>query len=115
MDTVSFTEMQYGTHADYAMLHEMERPYMEGTARRLMSEMARQGEETIGGYKVTRLGHALQSATTAWRDGAEVDWVVAALLHDIGDGLSPQNHDRRHITHESCLAQITSPPAKEAP
>ena len=94
MDTVSFTEMKHGTHADYALLHDMEKPFMEGTARRLISEMARQGDETIGGYKVTRLGHALQSATTAWRDGVDIDWIVAALLHDIGDGLSPQNHDR---------------------
>ena len=93
-DTVSFTEMKHGTHEDYAMLHEMEAPFIAGTARRLLSEMARQGEETLAGYKVSRLDHALQSATTAWRDGADVDWIVAALLHDIGDGLAPQNHDR---------------------
>ena len=94
METVSFTEMKHGTHADYALLHELEKPFMAGTASRLISELARQEEETIAGYKVTRLGHALQSATTAWRDGVEVDWIVAALLHDIGDGLAPQNHDR---------------------
>ena len=27
-------------------------------------------------------------------DGADDDWIVATLLHDIGDGLAPQNHDR---------------------
>jgi predicted HD phosphohydrolase len=36
----------------------------------------------------------LQAATRAMREGADTDWVVAALLHDIGDGLAPQNHDR---------------------
>ncbi|MAY91200.1 MAG: peptidase, partial [Rickettsiales bacterium] len=30
----------------------------------------------------------------ALRDGADLDWIVGALLHDIGDGLAPQNHDR---------------------
>ena len=94
METVSFTEMKHGTYEDYALLHELEKPFMEGTASRLIAELARQEEETIAGYKVTRLGHALQSATTAWRDGVDVDWIVAALLHDIGDGLAPQNHDR---------------------
>jgi predicted HD phosphohydrolase len=44
--------------------------------------------------KVTRLEHGLQSATRAQRDGADLDWVVATLLHDVGDGLAPQNHDR---------------------
>ena len=46
------------------------------------------------GYKITRLDHALQSATRAHREGAYIDWVVGALLHDIGDRLAPQNHDR---------------------
>ena len=27
-------------------------------------------------------------------DGADDDWIVATLLHDIGDCLAPQNHDR---------------------
>jgi predicted HD phosphohydrolase len=94
METVSFTEMKHGTKADYEMLHELEKPYMAGTARRLMKELASQADETITGYKVTRLEHALQSATRAWREGADTDWIVGALLHDIGDGLSPQNHDR---------------------
>jgi len=42
--------------------------------------------ETLPGYKVTRLEHALQAATRAYREGADTDWVVAAVLHDIGDG-----------------------------
>nr|CAA6812205.1 MAG: Mlr5040 protein [uncultured Thiotrichaceae bacterium] len=94
METVSFTEMKHGTKADYEMLEQLEKPYLAGTAKRLMRELASQADESLAGYKVTRLEHSLQSATRAWRDGAEVDWVVGALLHDIGDGLAPQNHDR---------------------
>ena len=40
------------------------------------------------------MDHGLQSATRAERDGADIDWIVGTLLHDIGDGLAPQNHDR---------------------
>ncbi len=94
MPTVSFTEMKHGTSADYALLEELEKPYQAGTARRLLRELASQAEESLAGYPVTRLEHALQAATRAWRDGADIDWIVAALLHDIGDGLAPQNHDR---------------------
>ena len=36
--------------------------------------------------------HSLQCATRAHRDGADEEMVVAALLHDIGDLLSPFNH-----------------------
>lgn len=94
MEIVNFIEMKHGTKAEYEMLREKEHEFCTGTARRLMKELASQAEETITGYRVTRLEHALQSATRAWRDGADVDWIVGALLHDIGDGLSPQNHDR---------------------
>ncbi|MEM8791732.1 MAG: HD domain-containing protein [Pseudomonadota bacterium] len=92
--TVSFTQMKDGTKEDYEFLHEAERPYLAGTADRLIKELAGQADETLSGYKITRLEHGLQSATRARRDGADIDWVVAALLHDIGDGLAPQNHDK---------------------
>lgn len=93
-DTVTFTAMKDGTREDYALLDRHEREHFTGTADRLLDEMRRQDAQTISGYKITRLQHGLQSATRARRDGAEVDWVVAALLHDVGDGLAPQNHDK---------------------
>ena len=92
--TVSFTQMKDGTAADYHLLEEMEKPYLGLTASRIIDELRRQGEVSLEGYKITRLDHALQAATRAKRDRADTDWIVAALLHDIGDGLAPQNHDR---------------------
>ena len=38
------------------------------------------------------LEHSLQTATRAYRDGANEELVVVALLHDIGEVLSPGNH-----------------------
>lgn len=64
------------------------------TADRILDELRRQGDVSLEGYKITRLDHALQAATRAKRAGADLDWIVGALLHDIGDGLAPQNHDR---------------------
>lgn len=45
-----------------------------------------------GGFPVDRLQHSLQTATRAWRDGREEEYVVCALLHDIGDTLGSFNH-----------------------
>ena len=92
--TVSFTQMKDGTKADYELLHELEKPYLALTADRVLDELRRQGEVSLEGYRITRLDHALQSATRAEEDGVDIDWIVAALLHDVGDGLAPQNHDR---------------------
>ena len=47
---------------------------------------------TPSGFAIDRLQHSLQTATRALRDDAGDAWVVAALLHDIGDGLAPENH-----------------------
>ncbi|MFM7524886.1 MAG: HD domain-containing protein [Actinomycetota bacterium] len=45
-----------------------------------------------GGFPVSRLEHSLQTATRAERDGRDAEYVVCALLHDIGDTLAPFNH-----------------------
>ncbi len=91
---VSFTRMDEGSLEDYQLLAELEHDYCSMTADRILAQLALQAEDTLSGYQVTRLEHGLQAASRAEADGADDDWVVAALLHDIGDGLSPQNHDR---------------------
>lgn len=93
-DVVNFTAMKDGTKEDYELLETLEKPYLALTADRVLDELRRAGEATLEGYKITRLEHGLQSATRAMRSGVDIDWVVGALLHDIGDGLAPQNHDR---------------------
>ncbi len=40
----------------------------------------------------TGLTHSLQTATRAKRDGRDNEYVVCALLHDIGDTLACANH-----------------------
>ena len=94
MKTVDFTQMKDGTKEEYEVLAEHEKSYAVLTVDRVLAEMRRQGEDSISGYKITRLEHGLQSATRAYNEKADIDWVVGALLHDIGDGLAPQNHDR---------------------
>jgi hypothetical protein len=42
-----------------------------------------------GGFPVDRLGHCLQTATRAYQAGRDDEYVVCALLHDIGDTLVP--------------------------
>lgn len=107
MDTVKFTQMKDGDREDYAFLTEHEIEYAAGTADRLLTAMV-ELDKSLSGYKVTRLGHSLQTATRAWNAGADLDWVVSALLHDIGDIYAPYNHDEyaaaivRPFVREQC-------------
>lgn len=92
MDHVKFTQMKDGDAEDYAFLTEHEVEYTKGTADRLLTALVSL-DESLSGYQITRLGHSLQSATRAEADGADIDWIVGALLHDIGDIFAPYNHD----------------------
>jgi len=107
MDHVKFTQMKDGDKEDYDFLTEHEVEYTKGTADRLLTALV-DLDEGLSGYQISRLGHSLQSATRAWRDGADIDWVVSALLHDIGDIYAPYNHDEyaasilRPFVREQC-------------
>ena len=43
-------------------------------------------------YTVNGLEHSLQAGTRALRHGRPAEYVVAALLHDVGDLVGPRNH-----------------------
>ncbi len=92
MDRVKFTAMNDGDKEDYEFLMAHEVDHTKGTADRLLKALV-DLDEGLSGYQISRLGHSLQSATRAERDGADIDWIVAALLHDIGDIFAPYNHD----------------------
>ena len=46
----------------------------------------------FGGFPIDRYSHSLQTATLALKDGRDEEYVVCALLHDIGDTLGSFNH-----------------------
>src|ERR1041385_8959929 len=90
-DTIDFINMADGTREEYELLERHYRPFREGLPDRLMTHLKLLAGDLMG-YKIDRFQHSLQSATRAQRDGAEEEMVVAALLHDIGDTISPENH-----------------------
>ncbi len=50
------------------------------------------GGDTGGFADADRLTHSLQTATRPLRDGRDEEFVVCALVHDIGDLMGPANH-----------------------
>lgn len=45
-----------------------------------------------GEFPIDRLEHSLQTATRAEEDGRDEEYILCALLHDIGDVIAPANH-----------------------
>jgi predicted HD phosphohydrolase len=93
MQTVDFVQMKDGTAQDYQFLHVLENDYIRALPDRLLLALERLGD-SIQGYKVSRLHHSLQSASLAEADGADIETIVAALVHDLGDELAPDNHSQ---------------------
>jgi predicted HD phosphohydrolase len=93
MQTVDFVQMKDGTEQDYQFLHVLENDYIRALPDRLLLALERLGD-SIQGYKVSRLHHSLQSASLAEADGADMETIVAALVHDLGDELAPDNHSQ---------------------
>ena len=91
METVNFTSMAQGTRADYELLNRYETEFTDSLAERILERLERL-DDSISGYKVSRLEHSLQSATRAHRAGEPEEVVVAALVHDIGDMIAPFSH-----------------------
>lgn len=105
METVSFTRMDEGTPEDYALLARLEAGYVAELPDRLLASLDAL-KVSMPGYQVSRYEHSLQSATRALRDGRDEEYVVAALLHDIGDELAP-------YTHGEMVAAILKPYVSE--
>ena len=86
-----FLRMQDSTQADWQTIGgEFMQFASQLPARVIQHLQILQGD--YGGFPVDRYTHSLQTATRALRDGRDEEYVVCALLHDIGDTLGSFNH-----------------------
>jgi predicted HD phosphohydrolase len=86
-----FRSMEQGTAEDWAAISSHFPDFARGLPDRILAHL-RLLDGDYGGFAVDRLTHSLQTATLAQRDGRDEEYVVCALLHDIGDTLGSFNH-----------------------
>ena len=98
---VGFTRMRDGSVEDFELIDENDALTSEQLPDRVLAHLRLLAHDD-GAYRIDRLQHLLQTATRAERDGADDDWIVAALLHDLGDVLAP-------FTHGAAAAEILRP------
>ena len=87
----TFCNMADSTADDWAILSQCSMEFASKLPDRVLAHL-RLLEGDHGGFAVDRLEHSLQTATRAHRAGEEEEYVVCALLHDIGDTLGSFNH-----------------------
>ena len=86
-----FRAMTEGTQNDWAIIASSAKAFNKTLPDRVMAHL-RLLDGDFGGYQVDRLTHSLQTATFAQQAGMDEEYVVCALLHDIGDTLGSMNH-----------------------
>ena len=87
----SFRSMDEGTQQDWAIIGSHFMPFAAELPDRVLKHLQLLDGD-YGGFPIDRLQHSLQTATRAQRAGESEPYVVAALLHDIGDTLGSYNH-----------------------
>ncbi len=88
----AFTRMDESTADDWQIIMTNLREHAETTVADRIIDQLRHLEGDHGGFAVDRLTHSLQTAYLAEADGRDDEYVLCALLHDIGDVLAPFNH-----------------------
>lgn len=89
--SATFTDMQQSTAEDWQKIGAEFREFSHGLPGRVLAHLQLLDGD-YGGFAVDRLTHSLQTATRALRDGRDEEYIVCALLHDIGDTLGSFNH-----------------------
>lgn len=87
----TWTSFEQAEKADWEAVMAYEKAYNAALPDRMLDAIRSLDEEWTP-YPINRYQHCLQAATRAFVDGADEEIVVAALVHDVGDILSPYNH-----------------------
>src|SRR5580698_9966388 len=89
----SFPAMDVSTAEQWAVIGKETMNNQGRVAERVLGLLESLAEVTDG-FAVDQLTHGLQTATRAEEAGANDEWVVASLCHDIGKAVSVPNHPR---------------------
>ena len=87
----SFTKMSASTAQDWEIILPEQLAFFQKLPDRILSHMELLTGD-YGGFAVDRLQHSLQTAHRAAEAGEDEEYIVCALLHDIGDTLGSANH-----------------------
>ncbi len=91
MGRATFTAFTNATEEDWQKIVAANSVFAKSHVDRIVTHLnLLKGD--CGGFPIDRLEHSLQTATRAFKAGMDEEYVVCALLHDIGDTLGVFNH-----------------------
>jgi predicted HD phosphohydrolase len=95
MKTVQATSFLTASAADWESAVEIgNRHYVATAGDAVLKLLKSQKDDPKHGWQVNNYQHSLQCATRALHQGEDEEFVVCALLHDVGQELDPFSHDK---------------------
>ncbi len=91
MDKADFQVMSASTREDWEIIVPQVMEFNLKLPQRVLAHLQLLDGD-YGGFPIDRLQHCLQTAQLAADDGKDDEYIVCALLHDIGDTLGSYNH-----------------------
>jgi predicted HD phosphohydrolase len=91
LGTTTISSLAEATQADVELICAYDRIWHNGLPTRVLAHLELLRGD-YGGMSVDRLDHCLQTATRATRAGESDEFILCALLHDIGDTVASYNH-----------------------
>jgi predicted HD phosphohydrolase len=82
-ERAQYTNMVYSKQSDWDIIKKHSGPFSAQLADRVLAHL-RLLDGDFGGFPVDRLTHCIQTAQLAEEDGKDEEYIVMALLHDIG-------------------------------
>jgi predicted HD phosphohydrolase len=87
----TFTRMEHSTQDDWRKIVPEAMQMGKSLPDRVLAHL-KLLDGDYGGFPIDRYQHSLLTATLALKAGRDDEYVVCALLHDIGDTLGSYNH-----------------------
>ena len=91
IESPTFKSLSQSTKKDWQNIITKQKNHFKTLPDRILDHL-KMLDGDYAGFPVDRLQHSLQTAELAAQDGRDDEYVVCALLHDIGDNLGPVNH-----------------------
>jgi predicted HD phosphohydrolase len=91
VERAKFCSMENATREDWVAISRAMEPFIVALPDRVLGHLRLLAGD-CGGFAIDRLDHCLQTATRAMRDARDEEYIVCALLHDVGDLLGSHNH-----------------------
>lgn len=105
-ERATFTRMDESTKEDWDVIVGQMHHLTDALPDRIIQQLQLLDDD-YGGFIVDRLTHSLQTAARAEADDRDDEYVICALLHDVGDVLGP-------LDHPAIAAAILKPWVSEA-